>query len=135
MIARLVPITPLIVACFALAQPFWTQPLSAQLVYPQQSESESPKLGFEQQTALRCSAAFALVAAAQQNGDMSEFPQLGQRGREFFVQSAARIMDETGMDRAGLAAAVKKHANDLADPADLRAVMPGCLLLLDASGI
>ena len=66
---------------------------------------------------------------------MGDYPPLAERGREFFVRSAARVMDDTGLDRAGVANVLAAEAQELVD-ADLRAaIMPSCLLLLDASGI
>lgn len=94
------------------------------------------ELSLEQRTALRCSAAFAIVSTAQEQGGVSEYPSLDQRAREFFVRSSARIMDEAGLDRAGITALMQAEAQDLVGtPGRLDAVMPACLALLDASGL
>lgn len=60
-----------------------------------QQAAPLPKLSLEQQTALRCSAAFAYVAAGQARGDpaVAGFPAMGARGKEFFVRTAAGLMD------------------------------------------
>ncbi|MEZ5697034.1 MAG: hypothetical protein R3E18_11550 [Sphingomonadaceae bacterium] len=93
-------------------------------------------LSLEHRTALRCSAAFAIVATLQQQGGAKEYPAMAERGREYFVRANARVMEETGMDRAAVSAQLKAEAQDLAgDPARLEAVMPACLLLLNSSGI
>lgn len=110
-------------------------PASAQTGAPA-AEAAPGALTLEHRTALRCAAAFAIIANLQQQGEaMGDYPPLAERGREFFVRSAARVMDDTGLDRAGVANVLAAEAQELAD-ADLRAaIMPSCLLLLDASGI
>lgn len=96
---------------------------------------ESAPLTLQQASAIKCSAAFALVASAQARGEANQWPALVTRGREFFVRSSARIMDETGWTRDQVATRLADQAKALADPASLAAAMPPCLLLLDASGI
>ena len=90
-----------------------------------------------ERTALRCSAAFALVAQGQAAGEpaMAAYPPMAARGREFFVRSAAQIMDRAGLDRAAVAQLLLGEYEDLARGDMLDAVMPPCLLLLDASGL
>ena len=93
-----------------------------------------PQISLEQRMLLRCSAAFAIAASAQQSGDAAarRWPDLGVRGREFFVRASARVMDETGMDRAGVAAALEAEARDIAARGTLHEIMPACLPLLPA---
>lgn len=87
-----------------------------------------PALTLEQSTALKCGVAFAMADGAS--------PELRTRGREFFVRSAARIMDETGAGRDAIAALVAAQEDELRqDPDRIVAMMPVCLLLLDASGL
>ena len=93
------------------------------------------QLSMEQQAAIRCSAAFAVVSTLQADGGASEYPELGERGREFFVRSAAQIMEEEGADRAQIADLMRREAVELYDRERLDAVMPACLLLLGASGL
>lgn len=99
--------------------------------------AQARAMSLEQQTALRCSAAFALVSAAQAHGDgtAAAYPDLSERGREFFVQASARLMDETALSRQELGAKLRTEALALQDGDALAAIMPGCLLLLDASGL
>ncbi|MEW4448938.1 hypothetical protein [Qipengyuania sp. JC766] len=96
-----------------------------------------PALDLEQQTALRCSAAFAIVAEMQARGEpaAAEYPQLGTRGREFFVRTSARLMDQAGLTRAQVTALLTREAEGLRTNDNLDEVMPACLLLLEASGI
>lgn len=98
---------------------------------------QAPSLTIEQRTALRCSVAFALVAEGQARGDlaMSAYPALGERGREFFVRTSARIMDETGLDRRAVAGLLGAEVEPLREDGTLDRVMPPCMLLLDASGL
>ncbi len=86
---------------------------------------------------LRCSAAFALVSNRQAAGDEQalKWPLLGERGREFFVRALAQLMDDTGMDRAAISAAVGAEARELTAPDETGKVMPACLMMLEASGV
>lgn len=98
-------------------------------------------LSLENRTALRCSAAFAIVADGQARGkqDALAYPALDTRGREFFVRASARAMDDTGLDRAAVAAALQTEARALwakgGIGGEIDQIMPACLLLLEASGI
>lgn len=105
---------------------------------PQPAPQPEPvPLSLENRTALRCAAAFAIVADGQARGnrEMQAHPALDQRGREFFVRTSARLMDDTGMDRAAVAAALQAQALELRDKNEIVQIMPACLLLLEASGI
>jgi len=98
----------------------------------------APALTLEQRTMLRCSAAFALVANRQRAGepDALAFPDVGERGREYFVRAMASLMDTAGLGREAIAALVAGEAQDLAaDSRTLYRAMPSCLLSLEASGL
>ncbi len=94
-------------------------------------------------TALRCSAVFGIVAADQKHGVASalKYPSLDKRGREFFVQTGARLMDEQKLTRPAVqakfqaeVARLKGEASAAKDPdGAVRAVMTPCLALLDAA--
>ncbi len=100
-----------------------------------QTAPEPAPLTLQQSTALKCSAAFALGAAAQARGEGREWPSLAMRGREFLVRTSAQIMDETGRSRDRVAMELTGQAKALAEPGRIAATMPPCLLLLDASGL
>ena len=102
-----------------------------------QDTAPEPKLNAEQSATLRCAAAFAIVSHGQQLGNEQalEYPELGERGREFFVRAGARLMDELGLDRQGIQALVSAEAQQLWDEDAIGDVMPACLMLLDASGV
>ena len=108
---------------------------------PPEPAAEPAPLSLESRTALRCSAAFAIVADGQARGnkDALVWPALGERGREFFVRTSARVMDDTGMDRAAVANELQTQAQELWESGGLGGkigqVMPACLLLLEASGV
>ncbi|MBH1945137.1 hypothetical protein I5L01_12980 [Erythrobacter sp. YJ-T3-07] len=91
----------------------------------------------DQQGAIRCSAAFALVAERQRHGDEAAlvYPPVGERGREFFVRTGARLMDETGMTRDAVEARLRAQAGVILAEGSLDEIMPACLMLLDASGL
>lgn len=139
MITRLVPTAPFVLAAFALAIPLHAQdsvPESGTESAPTEELAESAQnLTLIQATALRCSAGFAIISRHQDDGQALEYPLLRKRGREFFVQVAAKIMDDTGIGRDGIAAVMAREASGFKDKDDLKAAMPACLMLLDASGL
>lgn len=97
-----------------------------------------PALNLEQETAVRCGAAFAIVSAEQARGSTlaAGWPVLGTRGREFFVRTGARLMDETGATRPQVQALFANAARSLrADsaslPGRLTTLRQPCLTLLD----
>jgi hypothetical protein len=94
------------------------------------------------ETALRCSAAFGIAASEQARGvgtARTDYPALDQRGREFFVQTGARLMDAQKLDRPALQrrlqAEVAKLQTEVAAAADpaarFKAIMTPCLAVLD----
>lgn len=103
----------------------------------------APALTVDQETALRCSASFAIAAAEQSRGAKwaLAFPQLLAGGKEYFVRTGARLMDETGLSRTEVQALVQRHALALragmartSDPATVfAATMPLCLDLLETT--
>lgn len=108
-------------------------PLSAQAPEPQ------PELTSEQEASLRCGVAFGLIARDQAAGDAhaATYPAMEPRGREFFVRTMARLMDEKSLDREAANRLALRVTGDLMrDGAEARErMMPACLLLLDASGL
>lgn len=99
-------------------------------------------LTMAQRTALDCGVAFGLAVVARRDGvttyeaATSSYPHLETRGREFFVRSVAQVMDDAGLDREAVKVLVLDTTDRLgADPARVNAMLPGCLLLLDASGL
>ncbi len=94
-------------------------------------------LPMQEKAALRCSAAFAMVAHGQKADDPAtrDFPPVDVRGREFFVRTAARLMDERGLDRQQVAMLAREEAQALVDEGAMLDVMPGCLALLETSGL
>jgi hypothetical protein len=118
-------LTPLLAAALALQ----TAPAPAQPALPPLSQ--------EARAVLRCSAAFALVSQWQSMGEASakQWPPLGTRGREFFVRSLAQLMDETGLDRDGIAWLAGVEAKALRDSGEAYKIMPSCLAMLEASGV
>ena len=115
----------LAVAALALAS---TAPAVAQ---------QPAQLSAEQKTLVRCSAAFALAANKQENGDRSlgEIPELRARGQEYFVRAMAQIMDAKALDREAVTALLKAEVADLATDDTLAKAMPDCMLSLEASGL
>lgn len=101
-----------------------------------------PKLNLAQETALRCSSAFAFVASEQAHHapGSERYPALGTRGREFFVRTAARLMDQTGASRETVTALFKARFDQLRtnarkspDPVSaVSATVRACLPLLDS---
>lgn len=112
---------------------------------PAPAQEAPPQLSLEQQTLLRCSAAFAIVASEQARGVESAlgYPPLGERGREYFVRASARLMDDLSLTREQVAALLKAEVERLQglaieaeEPAQLvDSIMQPCLLSLTASGL
>ena len=103
----------------------------------QEGDAEAVSISLEQRMLLRCSAAFALVSNRQEGGEdwALEYPPLAQSGQEFFVRSAARVMDEAQIDAAQLDNLLREEAGQLLDDDLLEQIMPVCLRLLDQSGL
>ena len=102
-----------------------------------EARSSAPALNASQQGAIRCSAAFAMMAERQAQGDTAalEYPPLALRGQEFFVRSNAQLMDEAGLDRATMRSLMRAEAQAIVADGSLHDLMQPCLLLLDASGL
>ena len=102
-----------------------------------QEAATEPQLTLEQMTTVRCSAAFAIVAIRQEQGDADAlaYPALAERGREFMVRSAARLIDEAGLTRDRVATLLLAEAQFLSEGEHIAQIMPSCFLLLDASGL
>ena len=111
--------------------------VSAQAAQDAPSQLADAGLSQENAALLRCSAAFALVSYGQANGDEAakQWPEVDPRGREFFVRALAKIIDDTGMDRDQVSQLAEAEAQRLIDENLLDSVMPGCLLMLNASGV
>lgn len=96
-----------------------------------------PTLSAPQAAALRCGVVFAMGAKMQAEGKPAAagWPELGAKGREYFVRTAARIMEETGADRAAIQALAAAQLASLKDDAAIADAVPGCLVLMDAAGV
>ena len=108
----------------------------APLAAPAQ-EAPPPALTLEQRTMVHCSATFALVANRQQAGEQEAlaFPEVGERGREYFVRAMASLMHSAELDRAAVASLLDAEARNLANSEALYRAMPACLLALEASNL
>ena len=111
--------------------------LLASVLLATTAQAADPELSQDSQALLRCSAAFAIVSHGQSTGnaDALKWPELETRGREFFVRSLAQLMDETGLDRAGISRLVQVEAQKLWNDGRIDDVMPPCLVMLNASGV
>ena len=115
----------------------------AVLAMPASAQQPAPSL--EQKTLLRCSAAFAIIANEQQRGIASAlaYPPLAERGKEYFVRSSARLVDELQVSREQVEAMLRSEVEALQagsvaaqNPAQyVDQVMQPCLLSLAASGL
>ena len=102
-----------------------------------QQEDVASKLTLQDKTLMRCSAAFAMVAGQQEDDAPSAktYPPLDERGREYFVRAIAEIMDDTGVDHAGIIELLRAQMLELAKPGKLDEAMPPCLLSLESTGL
>lgn len=112
-------------------------PLLAALLAASPASAQAPTLSQENRALLRCSAAFAIVSRRQSDGDPAarRWPMLETRGREFFVRALAQLMDQTGLDREGIAWLAGAEAKALQDSGETDKLMPSCLVMLEASGV
>jgi hypothetical protein len=117
-----------IIAALALAV---ATPAVAQQARP------APQLTGDQRTLLHCAATFALVSGRQHAKDPQAlaFPDVTERGREYFIEAMAQLMDDTGLDHDAIKALVTQEAAGLQDSAVLYKQMPACLASLQASGL
>ncbi len=109
----------------------------------QDQPSNGMNLSAQDQAAVRCSAAFAIIATEQQKGVQSAmgYPPMAWRGRAYFVNTGAQLMERYALTRdqlrslmEGAATALQGAAAQAGNPdATIAAVMPPCLTLLDAS--
>jgi len=99
--------------------------------------ASAPVLALEQTAALRCAAAIAVATRLQEAGgsDAQDYPPLGERGREFFVRTIAKLIDDTGLTREQLSTRLAGEAELFRDRDRLSATMPACLLMLDTAGV
>ncbi|MEQ8411620.1 MAG: hypothetical protein RIC51_03605 [Erythrobacter sp.] len=96
-------------------------------------------LELEQAAALRCAVAFAVVSGWQGDGDErgAAYPDLAKGGgREFFVRTMARLMDECGLDRAGVLDLVALQSRRFRSrPGTIAQIMPACLMMKRSAGL
>ncbi|WP_432201802.1 hypothetical protein ACRAQ7_06690 [Erythrobacter sp. W53] len=99
--------------------------------------TSAPVLALEQTAALRCAAAIAVTARLQETeaSDAPTYPPLGERGREFFVRTIAKLIDDTGLTREQLSDRLASEAELFRDRDRLSATMPACLLMLETAGV
>lgn len=112
---------------------------------PQDASSDTPlvtaeilPLPADQAVTLRCATVIAVVAAKQQAGDPEALahPPLAERGQEYFVQTMAKLAEDTGLTRTGLRLHLVQEAGMLqARPELIDQSLPGCLDAMNASGI
>lgn len=87
-------------------------------------------LTLEHRMLLKCSAAFALVAHGQAQGqaDMLGYKVNATQGREYFVQAMAQVMDDTGFSREEVTEQLTREAQRLSagDGKGIAEIMPAC---------
>ena len=124
------PLCLLLLAITTTAQATTPAPL------PQPAPDYS-RLTEDHKAALRCAAAFAVVASEQQRGEKAAlgYPPLTWRGKEYFVRVAAQVMDQTGLARDAVrgllvqdVAEMQQQAGAIADPdGEIKLVIRPCL--------
>lgn len=96
------------------------------------------RLTGEHRAALRCAAAFAIVATEQSGGDMLPgWPPLSVRGKRYFADTGAMVMKDAGLDRNAVRDLIATDVRALqtaGDPdAALSALAKPCVARLDAA--
>lgn len=99
---------------------------------------ELRRLTDDHRAALRCAAAFAIVATEQGGGDApAGWPSLMVRGKRFFADTGVVVMNDAGLDREtvrDLIAADVRSLQSAPDPdAALSALTKPCLVRLDSA--
>lgn len=98
-------------------------------------------LPIEQSAAPRCAVAFAVVSRWQKAGDARGDKHAdveANGGREFFVRTLARLMDDTGLSREQVTTLIFSEAGKLDNDegaATIDAMMPACELMKDSAGL
>lgn len=98
-------------------------------------------LPIEQAAAARCAIAFAAVSRWQKSGDArgQAYPDIeADGGREFFVRTMARLMDDAGLTRDDVMALAFREveSNENAEgEARIAAMMPACQMMKSAAGL
>jgi hypothetical protein len=102
-----------------------------------QQSAPAPQLTDDQRVLLHCSATFALVANRQKAKDPQAlaFPDVTERGREYFVRAMVQLMDQAGLDEAAIRSLATAEASRLLEPTTLYKQMPASLASLQASGL
>jgi hypothetical protein len=119
--------------------------VSAALLAGPAAAQDAPSLTLEHRMQLRCSAVFAIVSGEQQRGVASAavYPPLGERGRKYFAQTGARLMDDLKLSREQVEASMRAEAEAIRQAAAgsgdrtayLDNMMRPCLSALEASGL
>ncbi|MEO1489302.1 MAG: hypothetical protein AAFR88_07705 [Pseudomonadota bacterium] len=97
-------------------------------------------LPIEEATGPRCGIAFSIVREWQSSSDPrgAKWPVMDETGaREFFVQAMAKLIDQYGLERSEVSnlARLEAQAHAKDKGAAVEAMMPACLLALQASGL
>lgn len=106
----------------------------ALIATPLAAAAQPAPLSLEHRMLLRCAATAAMVAYGQEKGDpaMADYPDLRERGRDFFIRASVRVMDEAGLDRGLVETALRAEAADIAAAGSVHQMMPVCLPLIPA---
>lgn len=116
----ILPALPVLPALFALA--VLSTPLVARAATPPDAAT------------LRCAAAIALGAAAQERGDpaLAGLPPLGHRGRRFFARVGEEAAAQSGESAEAIGARLAQAARSIGAEGDLPRAVRACLPMLDA---
>lgn len=126
---------PALLACLSLSI------APALAVEPAALRLDLSKVTAEHRVALRCAAAFAIVASEQQRGIASAlaFPPLAARGKRYFVDVSTRVAGEAGLTREQVrdlltadVARMQQRAGT-APETEMAAEITPCLTRLDAA--
>jgi hypothetical protein len=116
--------------------------LSGTLAAAETAAPDLSRLTGDHRAMLECAAVFAVVASEQEaSADQSlAYPPLAWRGKEYFVLSSTRVMDEAGLSREAVrdlltadVAALQQQAQGSDPDAVIAAAMKPCLPRLDAT--
>lgn len=122
----------------ALALPFALQATAQATGQAPETPTTFADLSVEEATAPRCGMAFAIVQGWQEAGDErgNAWPGMKEAdAREFFLRAMVRLIDRYSLERSDVTRLVNaekaRHQRD--NFTSVEAMMPACLILLDAS--
>lgn len=107
-------------------------PALALILAPLAVQAQATPLSLEHRMLLRCAATAAMVAHGQETGNaaMASYPDMRERGREFFIRASVQVMDEAGVSRELVEQELRSEARNIVREDTVHQMVPICLPLI-----